>query len=103
MGATGTTTAPDALTLVGRWKRVNECPQLVKALEQAGLRAIAPSVVGDYFPDESPKELARKDNLCDGAEPLVHYHFFDQAGRFGSLDENEQQVDDGTYEILDEG
>ncbi len=77
--------------------------QLVNALEEAGLRAIAPSVVGDYFPDESPKELARKDNVCAGAEPFVHHHFFDEAGRFGSLDETEQQVDDGNYEVLDEG
>jgi hypothetical protein len=79
---------------------VNRCPELVKALDQAGLRAIAASVVGDYFPEENPMRLARKDNLCEGAEPIVHYHFFDEAGALGSLDENEDQVDDGTYEII---
>jgi ABC-type glycerol-3-phosphate transport system substrate-binding protein len=44
------TTTTDTPTIVGRWKRVNECTQLVKALDEAGLGAIAPSVVGDYFP-----------------------------------------------------
>jgi hypothetical protein len=104
--ATDSTTSDstsDAPPLVGRWERVNECPQLVKALNQAGLGAIAPSVAGDYFPEASPKQLARKDDLCTGAEPFVHSHFFDDAGMFGSLDENEDQVDDGMYEILDDG
>jgi hypothetical protein len=102
-GSTTSQTKGDVPTLVGRWERVNECTQLVRALDQAGLRPIAPSVVGDYFPEASPKELARKDDLCAGAEPFVHYHFFDEAGKFGSLDENENQVDDGGYEILDGG
>jgi hypothetical protein len=50
---------------------VNDCPQLLKALSETGLGAIAASVVGDYFPDSTPKELARKDDLCRGAEPFV--------------------------------
>jgi hypothetical protein len=100
--ATSDTTS-DAPPLVGRWERVNECPQLVKALNQAGLGAVAPAMVGDYFPEASPKQLARKDDLCKGAEPFVHSHFFDEAGMFGSLDENQNRVDDGMYEILDEG
>jgi hypothetical protein len=88
--------------LVGRWKHVNECQELVKALEDSGLGAIALSVVGDYFPEIPAEELAQKDDLCEGAEPIVHYHFFDEDGRFGSLDENEEQVDDGTYKIIDD-
>jgi hypothetical protein len=101
--STPSDTTSDAPPLVGRWERVNECPQLVKALNQAGLGAIAPSVAGEYFPEASPKQLARKDDLCKGAEPFVHSHFFDDAGMFGSLDENLEQVDDGIYEIVDDG
>ncbi len=96
-------TRSDAHPLVGRWRRVNKCAELVKALDAWGLGAIAPSVVGDYFPEVPPKQLAKKDDLCEGAQPIVHYHFFDAAGRFGSLDENEEQVDDGMYEIIDNG
>ena len=75
----------------------------MKALNQVGLGAVAPSVAAEYFPEASPKQLARKDDLCKGAEPFVHSHFFDDAGMFGSLDENQEQVDDGMYEIVDDG
>jgi hypothetical protein len=101
--ATTPTTTAETQALVGRWERVNECPQLVKALSEAGLGAIAASVGGDYFPDSTPKELAKKDDLCRGAEPFVHSHFFTETGEFGSLTEDLEQVDDGTYEILDGG
>jgi hypothetical protein len=100
-GATATGTTNSGPTLVGRWERVNECPELVKALDEAGLGAIAPSVVGDYFPEASSKQLAAKNDVCMGAEPFVHSHFFSEAGTFGSLDENKQQVDDGSYEAVD--
>jgi hypothetical protein len=82
---------------------VNRCAEIVKAVDDAGLGALAPSVVGDYFPGRTPKQLAEKEILCAGAKPIVHYHFFDEAGRFGSLDEHEEQVDDGTYELTDDG
>jgi hypothetical protein len=49
---------------------------------------------GRLLPDSDPEELAAKDDLCEGAEPFVHYHFFDADGRFGSLDEEQDQVDD---------
>ena len=101
-GATAATTS-EAHALVGRWERVNECPQLVKAFEEAELEDIASSFAGDFFPDSTPKELADKNDLCEGAEPIVHSHFFDEAGAFGSLTEDLEQVDDGTYEVVDEG
>ena len=99
---TASTTATDP-QLVGLWRRVNKCPELIGALEEAGLGAAAASVVGDFFPDTRPEELAEKEDLCEGAEPFVHYHFFDAQGRFGSLDEEHDQVDDGMYEIIDQG
>jgi hypothetical protein len=102
VGATGTTTAPDALTLVGRWKRVNECPQLVKALEQPVLRAIAPSVFGEH----SRMKVRRSWRERTISVTVRNRSFITTSSpgwSVGSLDENEQQVDDGTYEILDEG
>jgi hypothetical protein len=99
---TGDTTA-EAPTLVGRWERVNECTQLVEAVEQAGLAEIAPAVASEYFPDATPKELAQKDDLCKGAEPFVHSHFFNENSGFGSLTEDLEPVDDGIYEITDDG
>jgi hypothetical protein len=90
-------TAAATAPLVGRWMQVHTCDQLVAGLEGAGLGAIAPSVIGDYFPDATAEELAAKEDPCSGARPQRHFHFFDAAGLFGSLDQFEQQVDDGTY------
>jgi hypothetical protein len=98
-GTSASTTQP----LVGRWERVNECPQLVKAFEEAGLAKLAPAYVGDYFPDTKPSELAKKTDLCQAAKPFVHSHFFSESGAFGSLTADLEQVDDGTYEITGDG
>jgi hypothetical protein len=99
--APATTAATEEL--VGRWEHMNECPQLTKALAEEGLETIAPSVAGDYFPNSTPKQLTNKDDVCDGAEGFVHSHFFTDSGTFGSLTEDLEQVDDGTYEILGGG
>ena len=37
-----------------------------------------------------------------GAVAVKHAHFFSPDGQFGSLDQNGQQVDDGTYEVVDD-
>ena len=97
------TTTAQTDALVGRWEHVNECPQLTKALAEEDLETIAPSVAGDYFPNSTPKQLAKKDDVCDGAEGFVHSHFFTDSGTFGSLTEDLEQVDDGLYEILGGG
>jgi hypothetical protein len=99
--ATTPTTTAETQALVGRWERVNECQQLVKALDEADLGAVAPGVVGDFFPGISAKKLAKKSDLCARAEPFVHSHFFTDTGAFGSLTEDLQQVDDGTYALID--
>lgn len=96
-GTTGTTAG--SAPLVGRWMQVHTCDELVAGLEDAGLGATAPAVVGDFFPGVSIDELAAKEDLCSGAKPQRHFHFFDEAGSFGSIDQHGQQVDDGTYAI----
>jgi hypothetical protein len=67
----------------------------VDAYRQAGPAEIAAASVGDYFPDATPEEVAKKNDLCDGAEPFVHSHFFTEDGEFGSLTEDLEQVDNG--------
>jgi hypothetical protein len=91
----------DVAPIVGRWAQTHRCQQLVDALNAQGLGALAPGVVGDYFPDQTYAELAAKPDLCSGAKPLRHSHFFTASGLFGSLDQFGNQVDDGTYEIVD--
>jgi hypothetical protein len=83
----------------GLWEQEHSCQQLVEALADAGLAAIAAGVVGDYFPDQTPTELAAKDDPCAGAVPQRHSHFFTTDGQFGSVDADDQQVDDGPYRV----
>ena len=51
----------------------------------------------------SPDEIAGPDDPCAGAVPRVHSHVFTKDGEFGSLNWNGDPVDDGTYEIVEDG
>lgn len=99
---TAETTESEAPPIVGRWEQVHSCQQLVKALDKAGLGALAPAMVGDYFSDSNPKQLAQKPDVCKGATPQRHAHFFTAEGQFGSLDQEDNQVDDGPYEVVND-
>jgi hypothetical protein len=83
----------------GLWEQEHSCQQLVDALADSGLASVAAGVVGDYFPDQTPQELAAKDDPCAGAVPQRHAHFFTADGQFGSVDADDQQVDDGPYRV----
>jgi len=100
---TEATTTARAASIVGRWEVLRTCDGMVKALREAGLGKLAPPVVGDYFPDQNPKQLARKAEVCEGAEPQQHSHFFTDDGQFGSLDQSDEQVDDAPYHVVEEG
>jgi hypothetical protein len=85
--------------IVGRWQTVRTCQDMVGALKAAGLQPLAPGMVGEYFPNQTPQQLAQKKNLCQGAKPQIHSHFFTANGAFGSVDQHGEQVDDGTYHV----
>jgi hypothetical protein len=90
---------------VGEWQRTTTCAQLVQALEQAGLGKLAPeAVAGNGFVPgiTTPDQLADPARPCKGAVPRKHSHFFTADGKFGSRDWNGEQVDDGTYEVIDD-
>jgi hypothetical protein len=74
----------------------------VHATRRFGLGALAPGIVGDYFPGTTPQQLARKKHLCRGATAQRHSHFFTSDGRFGSIDQHGQQVDDGMYRAINQ-
>ena len=88
--------------LVGRWEKVTTCQQIVDSLRRFGLEAVAPAMLaGNGLVPGTPAELAAKDNICSGAVPRVHSHFFTRSGQFGSLDWNRRRVDEGAYRIVD--
>jgi hypothetical protein len=108
VGAVGTTQAAplvesaESSPLVGRWQKVTTCQQIVDSLRRYGLENVAPAMVaGNGLVSGTPTELAAKRNLCEGAIPRVHSHFFTRGGEFGSLDWNLSRVDDGTYRVVD--
>jgi hypothetical protein len=103
LASSATSNTQPAATIVGRWSVIRTCAGLVHALNEAGLRPLAPVVVGDYFPDVPVTQLTRKPDLCQGAAPQPHSHFFTRDGQFGSIDQNGEQVDDGPYRIVDQG
>jgi hypothetical protein len=89
--------------LVGTWERETRCQELVAALTEAGLEAwVLEGVAGNGFVPgvRSPDEIADPAKPCKGSVPRTHSHFFTEDGRFGSLDWNGEQVDDGTFELV---
>lgn len=100
-----TPTFPDP-ELVGEWERFQECQEIVDALTDAGLQgAVLETIAGDgWIPGVSaPEQIADPTQPCTGAVGRMHSHFFTADGEFGSRDANGQQVDDGRYEVVDDG
>ena len=52
---------------------------------------------------EGPEAVEDPAEPCRDAVPLRHSHFFTEDGQFGSRDQDGNQVDEGTYRIVDEG
>jgi hypothetical protein len=105
VGVASALDAPTASALAknpifGHWQQTHRCASLVHALTKVHLRPLAPGVVGDYFPNETPQQLASKKHICSGAEPQRHSHFFTRDGHFGSADQFGQQVDNGRYRVI---
>jgi hypothetical protein len=90
--------------LVGEWERETRCDEIVVALQEAGLGQWIPDVAAGFVPGATgPDAIDDPADPCRDAVPLRHSHFFTAEGQFGSRDENGNQVDDGTYRIVDEG
>jgi hypothetical protein len=77
---------------------------MIEALEQAGFgsNAVVNMVGNGFIPGvQSVVDLKDPNQPCKGAVPRKHSHFFTEDGLFGSRDWNGEQVDDGTYRVVD--
>ena len=93
-----------APSVVGTWQRTTTCAELVSGLRKAGLGSmVLEMVAGNGFVPgvATPDEITDPSRPCKGAVSRKHAHFFTKDGRFGSLDWRGEQVDDGTYRVLD--
>ena len=118
-GATSTPTAPSEATvpsptedpvspLVGTWSRVTTCNESLQSFRRAGLED---SVIEEHvlpgLADPSNGwlpggQITDPKHPCEGAVPREHSHFWTEHGTFGSFDWKGNQVDEGTYEIIDD-
>jgi len=100
--AGSTLATPPVNSVVGTWQRVIHCQDVVRALTAAGFGDNALDAAGE-FGHVTPEGVEDPARPCRGALPKRHSHFFTADGQFGSLDENGDQVDEGTYEIVAPG
>jgi len=102
---TSESTPSPTATIVGNWQRVTTCDERVTALKRAGLGkfAVEHAAGEGWIPGvTSPEQINDPEHPCEGAIPLKHGHFFTEDGLFGSTDDQDDQVDDGTYRVIDE-
>jgi hypothetical protein len=99
--ANSTVVAP----LVGRWEEsadVHTCRNYVRGMGQEDLLA-AVEASPPFVPGERWKEVAK--DFCDPGPSdfgTAHSHFFDGSGNFGSVDQHDERVDNGSYTIIDD-
>jgi hypothetical protein len=66
-----------------------------------GSRTSRPAMLaGNGYAAGNARQLAARPDLCAGAQPRVHSHFFTPYGTFGSVDWRNRQVDDNTYGLI---
>ena len=78
--------------LVGTWRRVRTCDAYVRELKQAGLAEMIPS----------HQVLVEEFGTGNANGRLPHDHVFYKDGRFASLNQNGEFVDDGHYRFVDD-
>jgi hypothetical protein len=87
---------------------VTTCDEALQAFRRAGLEeSVIEEQVLPGLADPSNGwlpggEIADPTHPCEGAVPREHSHFWTESGTFGSYDWNGNQVDEGTYEIIDD-
>jgi len=87
--------------LVGDWRRKRTCDELVSRLKQAGLADQIGShqdLLAEFGAGDGDQGSQDPDDPCRGVNGrLAHDHIFYRDGRFTSVDQNGNFVDDGHY------
>ena len=87
------------------WQGVHDCEGIAEALADAGFSAavIVETIVGNgLLSSLPPDELSDVAAACQESTPLEHSHEFTADGQFFSYDQDGQEVDFGTWELVDE-
>ena len=92
--------------IVGVWRGEHQCEGIASALAEAGFddSVIIDAIVGNGLVPgtESPEDVAGVTEACEEATTLEHSHEFTADGQFFSYDQAGNEVDFGTYELVDD-
>jgi hypothetical protein len=95
-----------ASAIVGVWQGVHDCDGIADALTEAGFNetVVIENIVGNgLIPGvTSPDEVTDITEACEEATVLEHSHEFTADGEFFSYDQDGNEVDFGTYELVDD-
>jgi len=98
--------AEAAAAIVGTWRGEHECEGIAEALTAAGFdeSVVIENIVGNgLLPGvTSPEDAPDVTEACEEATTLEHSHEFTADGRFFSYDHHGEEVDFGTYELVDD-
>lgn len=96
----------ETAAIVGVWRGEHECEGIANALAEAGFdeSVIIENIVGNGLVPgaESPDDVAGVTEACEEATTLEHSHEFTANGEFFSFDQDGNEVDFGTYELVDD-
>ena len=86
--------------IVGVWRGEHECAGIASALADAGFddEVVIENLVGNGLVQSADSVAA----ACEEATILEHSHEFTADGQFFSYDQDGNEVDFGTYEMLDD-
>jgi hypothetical protein len=90
--------------IVGVWRGEHKCEGIAGALADAGFSqsVIIETVVGNELLPGLPDDISDVTALCEDAAVLEHSHEFTADGQFFSYNQDGEEVDFGTYELVDD-
>jgi hypothetical protein len=93
-----------ASAIVGVWRGEHDCDGIAEALTNAGFSesVIIETVVGNELVPAALDDISDIAALCEDATVLEHSHEFTADGQFFSYDQDGDEVDFGTYELVDD-
>ena len=91
--------------LVGQWEITQTCAGMVRALRHAHRLDLIRYELGDFvegWEDGPPAGWSPRHPCAHQTPPRAHSHTFWADGIFNSWDQNGEQVDEGTYQLIDD-
>jgi hypothetical protein len=86
--------------LVGHWVLEKSCEATVAGLRESGLEEFAPVVLEMEETIGGARDFDPDDPCANAVPPFEHSHTFWPDGQFNSYDQDDNEVDSGTYTLV---